>query len=374
MLCVFFLHAQNASNAACALSGRDTVVAGSTATFTLSPCSAANWNVSCGTVTAQNANSVTVNFSDASCSTITVAASGGTAVGVKKTISIAAAPPMLPGNIVATTQIIGYKHIPSILQAGPAMGGLCDGNYIYQWFSSTDSISFSPIADATGQSYQPGPMTSTTWFKRQATCSLSGTVFSNPIKMTVAPALPTTILQPSWQAINYPTLPAALSFAPPSNPETIQFFWQASVNPNFSGATIISGANSSSFSPGPLNTSTYYRVILVSGGDSLYSSPAVVAVYPPLSPGSLTPVSQTIANDSLPELLTCVGTTGGSGPYSYQWYSSPDGTNWNPIPGVISAGFNPGTLSATTYFRVLVISDGSMAYSSTALINVTPQQ
>jgi hypothetical protein len=99
-----------------------------------------------------------------------------------------------------------------------------------------------------------------------------------------------------------------------------------------------------------------------------------VSVYPVLNAGNISPAAQTVAFDSLPALLTCAGFSGGAGEYSFFWYSSPDGNNWSPVPGVSTAGYNPGSLTTTTLYRVLVTSNGIAVASIGAVINVTPQQ
>jgi len=369
---VLSVKAQNAAAPPCTLAGRDTVAAGSTATFTLGPCSAASWTVSCGTITAQNANSVTVNFSAAACSTITVAASGGTVGSVRKTASITAAPPMLSGTFATTSQTIGYNKVPVLLQAGPATGGLCGGNYLYQWFSSTDSIHFAIISGGTGQNYQPGALTATAWFYRQASCPASGTVTSNMIKVTVGPPLNAASVSPVSQIINYKAPAAPMTVSIPGRATGISYQWQSAGDPAFATVASIAGATSGSYLPDSLGAPTYYRVLMIAGSDSEYSPPAFINVLPSLYGGNLLPDSQSIAAGSVPELLTCSNVNGGNNIFQFQWYSSPDGNNWTLIPGVQTAGYNPGVLMASTWYQVQVTSNGIPATSTKAVIYVNP--
>jgi hypothetical protein len=135
---------------------------------------------------------------------------------------------------------------------------------------------------------------------------------------------------------------------------------------------MIPGATSGSYSPDSLAATTYYRVLMVTGGDTVYSSEAVVTVPPVLTGGTLLPASQTITTDSLPGLLTCSGFSGRDGLHAFQWYSSPDGTNWSLIPGVQSAGYDPGVITTTTWYMVQVISNGVPVASTKAVIYVNP--
>ncbi len=358
---------------ACRLSGTDTVVAGSIASFNLSPCSASSWTVSCGNIVSQAPGSVTVSFAG-SCGSAVITAIGGAGPGAMKTVTVIAAPAFASGIAAAAVQTISYNTIPASLLVAPATGGLCGGVYTYQWLSSTDNINFSVIAGATGQNYQPGPLNATTYFKRQATCQISGTVTTSAITVNVLPSLSGVPLNPATQAVNYNSPPTTLSLTVPASAAGVRYQWQSASNPAFNGATDISGANGSSYSPDSLASTTYFRAILINNKDSSYSSPAIVTVYPALTAGMLSPASQTVAYDSLPGLLSCTGFSGGNGDFSFQWYSSPDGINWSPVPGVITSGFDPGNLTATTWYQVVVSSNGLMITSSSAVINVTPQQ
>jgi len=93
-------------------------------------------------------------------------------------------------------------------------------------------------------------------------------------------------------------------------------------------------------------------------------------VYLPFSPGSIGS-AQTICYNSSPSALTqLTPPSGGSGTFSYQWQSSSDGTSWTNIQGATSQSYSPGTMTASTYFRRVVISAGISAGSLPVLITV----
>jgi gliding motility-associated-like protein len=72
---------------------------------------------------------------------------------------------------------------PGLLSGTPA-GGL--GTYSFTWGSSTDNVNFTTLS-ATGDSYQPGTLSSTTWFRRSVT---SGTCTENSVfRITVLPQI-----------------------------------------------------------------------------------------------------------------------------------------------------------------------------------------
>jgi len=58
------------------------------------------------------------------------------------------------------------------------------GNYTYQWQSSGNNVSWTPISGATGSSYNPGYLTSTTYYRVQVSCSPQ-TAFTDAITVNV---------------------------------------------------------------------------------------------------------------------------------------------------------------------------------------------
>ena len=64
--------------------------------------------------------------------------------------------------------------------------------------------------------------------------------------------------------------------------------------------------------------------------------------------------------------LTSVSPTG-DGTFTYRWFSSTDGTNFNAISGATGETYNPGMLTADTWYRREVTS----TLSGKACIEVT---
>ncbi len=353
------------------IGGADSVYAGSTASYTLSSASADNWTVSCGSVSSQTPGMVTLNFAATACSSVMVTASkSGQPLATKK-ITIKPAVALAAVAISGGSQNINYGQIPALLTAPVAAGGNCGGSYTYQWLSSPDNTNFSPIPGATGQNYQPGPLTSTSYYKRQTNCGGSLLYTSNSTAATVYAKTPAMALSPASQSVNAGASPATLTIGNTSNTGgAFTYQWQQSGNNSFSDASALTGANSSSYSPGSLSATTFYRLALIRNGDSLYSMPAVVNVLPALSAGTLSPATQTITSGNIPALMVFTGAGGGDGNYTLQWYSSTDGSNWTALDGVWSAGYNPSFLVATTWYRVVVTSNGLSATSNPVVITV----
>lgn len=362
------------TGASCILVGADTVTAGSTVTYTLSPCSAGKWTVSCGTVTDQTPTSVTINFAVTSCSNAVISVSG-TPIPVSKRVTINQAAALDGGAISNISQTVNYHNPAGLLMASLATGGICDGAYTYQWFYSTDKVNFSSIPGAIGQNCQPEPPILTTYYKRQVRCTDDTSFTTNIATVTVYPALSTLSLSPVTQSIAYNETAASITLSEFNGGDgKFTYLWQSSPNNDFTGAAVIGGATSSSYNPGTPSSTTYFRAAVISNGDTTYSSAAVVNAFPPVHAGSVSPSSQIIGYDSIPVQLSSIGANGGDGRYIYQWFSSTDGgTTWSLIDGVATPGYTPANLTETTYYRVVVTSNGISDTGSPGVVKVNPK-
>ncbi|MBD2766274.1 gliding motility-associated C-terminal domain-containing protein [Hymenobacter sp. BT664] len=80
---------------------------------------------------------------------------------------------------------------------------------------------------------------------------------------------------------------------------------------------------------------------------------------------------QTLCPGALPAPLTSTAPAGaGTGKYTYQWESSPDGNTWADIGGATGVGYAPSGLTRTTHFRRRVTS-GFCTPATTAPVTIT---
>ena len=100
-----------------------------------------------------------------------------------------------------------------------------------------------------------------------------------------------------------------------------------------------------------------------------------LTVQEPLSPPDM-PANQQICYNAIPTELIATSASGGSGPYTYQWQNSPDGSGWTNIPGATDLTYSPPALTSTTYYRIIVIDGGTpwcgTVNSAAVLITVNP--
>jgi uncharacterized delta-60 repeat protein len=93
----------------------------------------------------------------------------------------------IANNTISSNQAITIGQTPAALTGTTPTGG--NGNYFYQWQSSTTSATsgFSNISSATADSYAPGALMQTTWFQRVVTSSPCSNI-SNAISIQVGAA------------------------------------------------------------------------------------------------------------------------------------------------------------------------------------------
>jgi gliding motility-associated-like protein len=198
--------------------------------------------------------------------------------------------------------------------------------------------------------------------------------------LTFVPVPPATGVVPgsigSNQTICANTAPSALtSTTSGSSTCYVTYQWQAQTN--CTGAwTSISGATGLTYTPGTLTSPTCFRRMASDAcGNTAYSNTATVSFYSTtLAPGTIAS-AQTICNGSTPAALSSTGRpSGGDGNYVYQWQSSPDGVAWTNISGAVSAGYSPGILTASTYYRRTVTACGTASTGATTALLITVNQ
>lgn len=276
----------------------------------------------------------------------------------------------LDAGVIAAAQTICYNTTPtSLASTTAATGG--DDSYTYQWQSSTDGSSFSDIASANSATYSPGALMVDTWYQRkviscsgnqeETTASIKITVYNEFVAGTIGTA----------QSICYNTSPTSLTNDGVATGGTGAYSYQWQSSTDNSTWENISSETSTTYSPGALTTSTYYRRAETSGScGTVYTSSILVTVYADLTEGSIGS-AQTICYNTTPSSLTNDATpTGGTGAYTYQWESSTDGSSFNDIGGATAATYAPGALTADTWYRRTVTS-GSCGSLNTSNIKIT---
>lgn len=271
-----------------------------------------------------------------------------------------------PGSI-SGDQKIEPSTTPAILQS-VTDPSVTDGSGTVSWESSLNGDQWSAIAGTTGQmSYQPGALAQSTWFRRVFRSSTQ-TVYSNSVWVETVATTPGSIdgdqtIAASVQPAVLPNVSLAMTAATESS-----YFWQSA--PASSGPwQTISGAAETSYQPGALTATTYFRRGFTTPVTTVYSNTVCVTVIT-VDPGTISG-DQTVEDSQRPARLeSLVDPSVSSGSYTLSWESSDDGTQWTAIPEASDVSYQPEPLSATTYFRRVVVSQVGRFYSNVVCVTV----
>ncbi len=182
----------------------------------------------------------------------------------------------------------------------------------------------------------------------------------------------------SDQSICSGSSPSSISLLGTTNPGnsnvTFSYQWESSTTSSSTGYSNISGATSSSYSPGTLSQSIWYRLKITTSSSNCtgtYTSNAVAIT-----------VGTAISNNSLSVSDACAagaaitGSTpsGGTGSYTYSWESSTTSSSsgFSTVIGATSKDYTPPVPSQTTWYRRLVTSGDCANNTSSAVAIYTP--
>ena len=276
------------------------------------------------------------------------------------------------GSIAADQTICVGTPAAPLTSTAPAAGG--NGTLAYQWESSLDNVTWGPaLGAATGETYAPGALSATTYFRRQVSSGPCTIAPTNVVTIRVAPALAAGTIAAD-QALCAGGIPTPLTSTTDAGPDAVTYQWESSLD-NAAWTDIV-GANEPTYAPGALNVTTYFRRRASSGTACAPATSNVVAitVTPAVVAGSIA-ADQAICAGTTPTPLTSASdASDGTGPVAYQWESSPDNVTYAPIGGATGSTYAPGALNVTTYFRRRASAGGACApvVSNVVVITVTP--
>ncbi|WP_439880742.1 PKD domain-containing protein [Pontibacter sp. MBLB2868] len=230
--------------------------------------------------------------------------------------------PQITGNIISNDQVLCAGTTAAALTGTTPAGG--SGTYTYLWESSTDNVTYIPASGANkNAAYDPGVLTTTTWFRRVVYSAPCSEIVSNSVKVTInAPIANNTI--GSAQQVCYGDKPALLQGTTPSGGSgTYMYLWEQSTTSATAGFTAAPGTNSTaSYQPGPLTQTTWFRRVITSLPCADNTSTAIAITVIPL-PEAPTVTGATICPGSTATLQASAK----AADLSLEWYDQPtDGT------------------------------------------------
>src|SRR5664280_2358252 len=245
------------------------------------------------------------------------------------------------------------------------------GGYSYFWESSLNGTDFNAISGATSETYQPGSLSQSTYYRRNVTDASCGNGYTNTVKITVrADFFYGTV--GSNQTIFFSGTPFLLSLNVPASGGSGSYIYQWQKSENGTDWFNIPGATLSEYQPGSLAVNTKYRIQVTDAScssSSGYTNIVIITVTNQLVPGSIA-AEQTICFRTTPTAILGSDPSGGTGQFSFKWMKSLNGTDWTYILGEVGSFLQPGVLTSDTYFRREVTSGINTSFSNTVKITV----
>ncbi|MEZ4961538.1 MAG: SdrD B-like domain-containing protein [Saprospiraceae bacterium] len=249
---------------------------------------------------------------------------------------------------------------PTAITESTAISG-GSGTIEYQWQQSIDGgVTWTDIPGATSSTYDPGAITQTTRYRRNARRSRCGSfISSNTVTKTVLtnftdPGL--IVGDEDFCGIFDPDI--ILNVLAPSGGTgigTVSYQWQQSTD----GGTTwldIANANSEFYNPGIISQTTKYRRGSRKSpcGVFLYSNEITKMVAVNYTSSGTIGGDESVCGSYDPSNIVSLSLPGGGtdGYQQYQWELSTDGgVNWTNISGALSETYDPGVIAQTTKYR-----------------------
>ncbi len=281
--------------------------------------------------------------------------------------------PAITNNIVSGTDTICYNLPAATLTGTNPAGG--NNIYQYQWqFSSNMSVWNN---GGNSDSFSPGLLQQSFYFRRQVTSAAYCSHTSNTVKVTVLPSITNNVFI-SDDTVICKDLGTGLlnALSPGQGDGTYAYLWQS--RSTYGNWTSLPASNVKRYNPGILTDTTLYRRIVYSGnGQACKDTSAIKTIHVlPLISGNIpsSTVNKYCAGE-IPELVSGSMPGGGNLVYSYQWLLRTSG-NWNSIAGATMQNYTPSEIVDTiTQFSRIVLSGSFNACrdtSSALVIDVVP--
>ena len=260
-------------------------------------------------------------------------------------------PPIQNNLIFGENTICSTEPIVELPGSMPTGG---DGNFVYEWRSSTDGVTFNTVV-GTSQNFTPSGLLVNTWYVRTVT-SGGCTDTSAPIKITVIPG-PASFDVTGESTICWgESTNIILSGSEPG----VQYQLRDNSN-NLIGAALDGDGFPITFSTGILTATTTYNVLAyntLTRCTGQMSGTPTVTVIPAITENSIGS-SQTACPGSAPLRLDGSVPVGGIGNFLYKWQISFDNFSTYSDASGVNDGQNyyPDIVTSDTWYRRIVISD-----------------
>ena len=284
------------------------------------------------------------------------------------------------GTILSSSETICHNGNPALIgSSADATGG--DGTFSYKWQSSTDNLFTSPtdIANDAATYDPPAGLTTTTWYRRLAkdgTCNTSWNISAGIWQVTVSSIFLSGAIMTTGESLCFNGNPSLIGSVTPASggSGTFSYQWQSSGNAGFTSPVDIANNALTYDPPSGLTATTWYRRQAKDGTPGAAWTSAAgtwqVSVTLHFVAGSASS-DQTICYHATPAQITAALPSGGTSPYTCQWQSSTDNTTFQDISGSTGTGYQPGSLTQTTYYRQKQTSSAGCGQVFTPVVTIT---
>lgn len=277
-------------------------------------------------------------------------------------------------NVITDNQTICQGSIFANLPGSSPTGG--DNIYSYQWQSSGDGETWANApGTGTGINYDPtNDAPGSYYFSRVVYSGLHNCCAStsNSVLLVSYPEITNNaISQPQTICEGY-VIAGLTGTLPLGGNGTFAYQWQKSTN-----GTIwndIPSGTGQNHSGERVYLNTYYRRKVLSSKCEDISGTIFITIVPAVKNYSIALVASahdTICTGNIPGKISGITVTGGTGSYSYTWFSSEDNINFTQLSAT-DPDYQPGTLTKTTWFYRSVGS-GPCTVFDTVKITVLPK-
>lgn len=262
--------------------------------------------------------------------------SGACGSGYSNVITVEIEPSVIPGNITGATTVCATANSGTLNLVGNAF------DFGYEWYSSTDNITFAPTG-VTSSSYNYTNLATTTYFKVILAGNSCADTETSVVVVQVDP--PLNIGSPSADL----TLCASNVAGSVGLTGVVSLMdWEQSTDNGVTWVSMLSAANPYNISS--ITTSSLFRALVSSGTcGSAYSSSIAVTIEPEIVIGTVTNDTTVCANVNSGTLTL----TGNSNDFGVEWYSSTDNVNFTSTGNTTNV-LNYSNLGQTTYYKVVL--------------------
>ncbi|WP_377506686.1 Ig-like domain-containing protein [Pontibacter locisalis] len=266
-------------------------------------------------------------------------------------------------NTVSGTQTICINTAPALLTGSAPNGGSGNYGYLWEYSQESESTGFQPASGVNNeQSYQPGSLSQTTWYRRVVSSSPCESLPSQAVKITVVPSVTQNTISGN-QLVCYGKAPAPLKGTlPMGGTGSFTYRWEYSTESATTGFSPAPGVNTSvDYTAPPLFRSTWYRRVVTSTPCESISNAVFVTVDPLPDPPTAT------GSIICPDETATLKASSPAASYILEWYDQATGGT------LLHTGdtYTTPSLQVTTHYFVQTVNKNGCSSSERIKVTAT---